>query len=39
MSTSDTALLVIDVQESFRQRPYWNEEDVPLFVNRLQGPD
>jgi nicotinamidase-related amidase len=37
MSTSDTALIVIDVQESFRQRPYWNEEDVPLFVTRLQA--
>jgi nicotinamidase-related amidase len=37
MSASDTALIVIDVQESFRQRPYWNEEDVPLFVTRLQA--
>ena len=37
MSASDTALLVIDVQESFRQRPYWSEEDVPLFVTRLQA--
>lgn len=37
MSTSDTALLIIDVQESFRQRPYWKEEDLPLFVTRLQA--
>src|SRR5438309_7450282 len=34
---SDTALLVIDVQESFRHRPYWTDADVPLFVDRLQG--
>jgi len=33
---SDTALLVVDVQESFRHRPYWSEADVPAFVERLQ---
>jgi nicotinamidase-related amidase len=37
MSASDTALIVIDVQESFRQRPYWSDEDVPLFLTRLQA--
>jgi len=37
MSASDTALLVIDVQESFRHRPYWNEEDLALFLARLQA--
>lgn len=37
MSTSDTALLVIDVQESFRHRPYWSDADVPAFVGRLQA--
>jgi nicotinamidase-related amidase len=37
MSISKTALLVIDVQESFRQRPYWSEKDVPLFLERLQA--
>jgi nicotinamidase-related amidase len=37
MSTSETALLVIDVQESFRHRPYWSDSDVPLFVERLQA--
>ena len=37
MSASDTALLVIDVQESFRQRPYWSEADVPAFAERLQA--
>ena len=36
MSTSSTALLVIDVQESFRHRPYWCDRDVPSFVERLQ---
>ena len=37
MSTPATALLVIDVQESFRHRPYWRDSDVPLFVERLQA--
>jgi nicotinamidase-related amidase len=36
MSTPATALLVIDVQESFRHRPYWRDSDVPAFVERLQ---
>lgn len=33
---SDTALLVIDVQESFRHAPYWSDADVPPFIERLQ---
>jgi nicotinamidase-related amidase len=37
MNTTDTALLVIDVQESFRYRPYWSEADIPGFVDRLQA--
>src|SRR3954447_26106523 len=37
MSAPDTALLVIDAQESFRHRPYWTGEDVPAFVARLQA--
>lgn len=37
MSAPDTALIVIDVQESFRNRPYWLEEDVPAFVERQQA--
>ena len=37
MSPSQTALLVIDVQESFRHRPYWSDRDVPLFLDRLQS--
>lgn len=37
MSHADTALLVIDVQESFRQRPYWRTDDLPAFTDRLQA--
>ena len=37
MSHADTALLVIDVQESFRQRPYWRTDDLPVFTARLQA--
>jgi nicotinamidase-related amidase len=37
MSTADTALLVIDAQESFRHRPYWSERDLPAFQDRLQA--
>ena len=36
MSSPQTALLVIDVQESFRHRPYWSDRDVPVFLDRLQ---
>ncbi|HXZ59295.1 MAG TPA: isochorismatase family protein [Steroidobacteraceae bacterium] len=31
------ALLVIDVQESFRQRPYFRAEELPAFLARLQS--
>lgn len=31
-----TALLVIDVQQSFQQRPYWREDDVKPFLSHLQ---
>ncbi len=34
---SDTALLVIDVQESFRHAPYWSNADLAPFVERLQA--
>ena len=37
MPAPDTALLVIDAQESFRHRPYWIGEDVPAFTARLQA--
>ena len=36
MPVSDTALLVIDAQESFRHRPYYRESETPGFVARLQ---
>lgn len=36
MPMLDTALLVVDAQESFRHRPYWNDSGVPLFVEQLQ---
>src|SRR6516164_10904292 len=36
MSSADTALLVVDVQESFRHRPYWSDADVLSFLEHLQ---
>lgn len=30
------ALIVVDAQESFRQRPYWTDADYPAFTDRLQ---
>jgi nicotinamidase-related amidase len=35
-SMSDTALIVIDVQESFRHLPFWTDADLPAFAERLQ---
>lgn len=32
-----TALIVIDVQESFRHRPYWSETDLPQYLARQQA--
>jgi nicotinamidase-related amidase len=32
-----TALLVIDVQQSFQQRPYWREDDVRPFLAQVQA--
>src|SRR5215469_8122171 len=37
MFDSQTALVVVDAQESFRHRPYWSYADVPVFVERLQA--
>lgn len=37
MSANDTALLVIDVQESFRHRPYYREEEVAAYIERQQA--
>jgi nicotinamidase-related amidase len=31
------ALLVIDVQESFRHRPYWRGEELPVFLRNVQA--
>lgn len=31
------ALIVIDVQESFRQRPFWDESEYPAFLEQLQA--
>lgn len=36
MSASDTALIVVDVQELFRHRPYWAEDEVKPFLRHLQ---
>jgi nicotinamidase-related amidase len=35
MKASETALLVIDVQESFVHRPYWSTGDRTAFLDRL----
>lgn len=37
MPYQDTALLVIDAQESFRHRDYWSDADAPAFFDRLQA--
>ena len=34
---SDTALIVIDVQESFRHRDFWDDADLPAFLSRQQA--
>jgi nicotinamidase-related amidase len=31
------ALIVIDVQESFRQRPYWQASEFPAFLKNIQS--
>jgi nicotinamidase-related amidase len=36
-SAATTALLVVDVQESFRHRPYWSERQLPRFLDRLRA--
>jgi len=37
MNSQNTALVVIDAQESFRHRPYWSADDAPAFFDRLQA--
>lgn len=32
-----SALIVVDAQRSFTARPYWSEEDLPRFIERLQS--
>ncbi|WP_029041212.1 cysteine hydrolase family protein [Cucumibacter marinus] len=34
---SDTALLVIDVQKSFLKAPYWRDDDLPGFAERVNA--
>ncbi len=34
---TDTALVLIDAQDSFRHRPYWSEADLPGFLDRTQA--
>lgn len=36
MPNATTALVVIDVQESFRHRPDWQPAEVPEFLGRMQ---
>jgi nicotinamidase-related amidase len=31
-----SALIVIDVQQSFQHRPYWRDDDVATFISRVQ---
>src|SRR3990167_7241758 len=33
--SQNAALIIIDVQESFRQMPFWSEQDVPAFQDAL----
>lgn len=36
-ATPTTAVLLIDVQESFRHRPFWVERELPDFLERSQA--
>jgi len=37
MQASETALIVIDAQESFRHRDYWDDTDVAAYIDRQQA--
>jgi len=37
MSHSDTALIVVDAQESFRHRPYWSADDAGAYLAKQQA--
>ena len=34
---TQTALLLIDVQQSFVHRPYWSTTDVPAFLDKTNS--
>ena len=34
-ATRNSAILVVDVQQSFMQRPYWQAQDLPQFADKL----
>jgi len=33
----NSALLIVDAQESFRHRPYWTDTDLPAFIKQMQA--
>ncbi|MFN3362317.1 isochorismatase family protein [Rhizobium rosettiformans] len=37
MSAHNTALIVVDVQESFRHAPYWDASELPAYLSRQQA--
>jgi nicotinamidase-related amidase len=37
MSTSSTALIVVDAQESFRHRPYFNDQGLAAYIEMQQA--
>ena len=37
MQATDTALIVIDAQESFRHRDYWDDRDLAAYIDRQQA--
>ena len=37
LKTMRQALIVVDVQESFRRRPYFREQDLPIFLRNVQS--
>ena len=37
MNQANQALIVIDIQESFRQRPYWRANEFPAFLKNVQS--
>lgn len=37
VSPMKQALIVVDVQESFRRRPYWRADELPAFLKNVQS--